>query len=158
VRYKNNQNKILIYQSKTGALELRGDFKRETIWATQEQIVRLFEIDQSVVSRHINNIFKDGEVDRESNMQKMHIANSDKPVAFYSLDLILAVGYRANSARAIEFRQEPERILAHFRNDCQTAIFSPHRDAFRYVLQGRTTKDMESAEATHTRFFFDKNF
>ena len=66
---------VIIYQTKSGAIELQGDFKHETFWVTQAQIVKLFSIDQSVVSRHIKNIFKDGEVDRKSNMQKMHIAN-----------------------------------------------------------------------------------
>jgi len=65
----------MIYQAKSGAIELRGDFTRETIWATQAQIVDLFDVDQSVVSRHIRNIFKDGEIEEKSNMQKMHNAN-----------------------------------------------------------------------------------
>ena len=73
-----NKN-VVIYQAKSGAIELRGDFKRETIWATQTQIVDLFGVDQSVVSRHIKNIFIDGEIEEKSNMQKMHNANSDKP-------------------------------------------------------------------------------
>lgn len=84
------KKEIVIYQGKDGKIELRGDFRRETIWATQAQIVELFNIDQSVVSRHIKNIFKDREVDQKSNMQNMHIANSDKPVVLYSLDVILA--------------------------------------------------------------------
>ncbi len=71
-------NSIIVYQSKTGALELREDVASETIWANQSQIVALFEVDQSVVSRHINNIFKGGEISRKSNMQKMHNAFSDK--------------------------------------------------------------------------------
>ncbi len=75
------KSQVVIYQAKSGAIELRGDFSRETIWASQAQIVGLFGVDQSVVSRHINNIFKDGEIDKKSNMQKMHIANSDKPVS-----------------------------------------------------------------------------
>jgi len=54
--------------------------ENETVWLTQEQIVNLFQRDQSVISRHINNVFNEGELDRESNMQKLHIANSDKPV------------------------------------------------------------------------------
>lgn len=99
-----NKN-IVIYQTKSGAIEFKGDFTKETIWASQAQIVELFSVDQSVVSRHVRNIFKDGEVKVKSNMQKMHIPNSDKPVAFYSLDVVLAVGYRTNSKVAIEFRQ-----------------------------------------------------
>ena len=102
---KNSKNSVVIYQAKNGAIELRGDVRQETIWATQAQVVQLFEVDQSVVSRHIRNIFKDGEVDEKSNMQKMHIANSDKPVTLYSLDMILSIGYRTNSKIAIEFRK-----------------------------------------------------
>lgn len=105
MRKEKATNEIIIFQAKNGAIELRGDFSHETVWATQAQIVELFGVDQSVVSRHIKNIFKDGEIHEKSNMQKMHIANSDKPVTFYSLDIILAVGYRTNSVRAIEFRQ-----------------------------------------------------
>jgi prophage maintenance system killer protein len=106
-----NINKLAIYQTNSGALELKADVEKETIWATQAQIVELYNIDQSVVSRHINNIIKDKEIDEKSNMQKMHIANSDKPVVYYSLDVVLAVGYRTNSGRAIAFRQWATKIL-----------------------------------------------
>ncbi len=101
----------MIYQAKNGAIELRGDASHETIWASQAQIVELFGVDQSVVSRHIKNIFKDGEIEQKSNMQKMHIANSDKPIAVYSLDVILGVGYRTNSRVAIEFRKWATKTL-----------------------------------------------
>ena len=102
---------IIIYQTKSGKIEFRGDFRKDTMWATQAQISELFNISQSVVSRHINNIFKNAEVDKKSNMQKMHIANSDKPVAFYSLDTILSVGYRTNSKVAIDFRKWATKVL-----------------------------------------------
>jgi len=111
MKKKPTNNQAIIYQAKNGAIELRGDFSRDTVWATQAQIVSLFEVDQSVVSRHINNIFSDGEVDEKSNMQKMHIANSDKPVVSYSLDVILSVGYRTNSKIAIEFRRWATKTL-----------------------------------------------
>jgi hypothetical protein len=86
-------------------LELKVSFNNETLWLTQLQLCDIFEKDQSVISRHINNIFRDKEVEEKSNMQKMHIANSDKPVKFCSLDIVLAVGYRTNSSKAIKFRQ-----------------------------------------------------
>ncbi|NCD06106.1 MAG: Fic/DOC family protein [Spirochaetia bacterium] len=108
---KEDKEKLIIYQTKSGSLEFKGDFKKETIWASQADIVKLFKVDQSVVSRHIKNIFKDGEVLEKSNMQKMHIANSDKPVYFYSLDVILSVGYRTNSKVAIEFRKWATKTL-----------------------------------------------
>lgn len=61
---------LLIYQASSGALELKQDLTNETVWATQAQIVNIFEVDQSVVSRHINNVFKEGEIEEKSNMQK----------------------------------------------------------------------------------------
>ena len=106
------ENNIVIFQD--GEIELKVSIEKETIWLTQKQIVELFQKDQSVISRHINNIFKDKEVDEKSNMQKMHIANSDKPVKFYSLDIVLAVGYRTNSARAIEFRRWATSVLKEY--------------------------------------------
>lgn len=108
------QNNLVIYQTSNGSIEFRGDFSHETIWATQAQIVELFGIDQSVVSRHIRNIFKEGEVDEKSNMQKMHIANSDKPIVLYSLDIVLAVGYRTNSTRAIVFRRWASDLIKKY--------------------------------------------
>lgn len=88
------KNEVVAYQGKSGAIELRGDFECDTIWAIQDDIVRLFDKDQSVISRHVGNILRDKEVDPKSNMQKVHIANSNKPITLYSLDIILAVGYR----------------------------------------------------------------
>src|SRR3989338_7997856 len=111
MKNKKNDNQIVIFQAKSGAIELRGDFDKETIWATQMQIANVFRIERSVVTKHIRNILKDKEISEKSNVQKMHIPNSDKPTAFYSLDIILAVGYRANSKRAIEFRQWATKTL-----------------------------------------------
>ncbi|HRH32958.1 MAG TPA: virulence protein RhuM/Fic/DOC family protein [bacterium] len=138
---------MVIYQATSGALELRGDFSRETIWATQAQIVKLFNIDQSVASRHINNILKQGEVDAKSNMQKMHIANSDKPVVFYSLDLILAVGYRANSARAIEFRKWATEVLRSHITDGFTINKSRIKDNYDHFL--KSVSDIQSLLPEH---------
>ena len=107
----NTERELLVYQAANGAIELKGDLSHDTIWASQQQVSDIFGIDQSVVSRHIRNIFKSAEVDKESNMQKMHIANSDKPVGFYSLDIILAVGYRTNSSVAIAFRKWATQTL-----------------------------------------------
>jgi prophage antirepressor-like protein len=107
-----DKSNIEVYND--GELELKISVNDETIWLSQAQICNIFEKDQSVISRHINNIFKDEEVDGKSNMQKMHIANSDKPVSFYSLDIVLAVGYRTNSSKAIRFRQWATLILKNY--------------------------------------------
>ena len=111
---KNEDGKLVLYTGANGEVELRADTDKETIWATQAQIVELFGIDQSVVSRHIKNILDDGEVDEKSNMQNMHNAISDKPVSMYSLDIILAVGYRTNSSKAIKFRQWATTTLREY--------------------------------------------
>ena len=107
-----NKSNLVIYSD--GELELKISVTDETIWLTQAQLSDIFEKDQSVISRHINNIFKDNEVDEKSNMQKMHIANSDKPVSFYSLVIVLAVGYRTNSSKAIKFRQWATSVLKNY--------------------------------------------
>lgn len=75
---------------------------------------QLFGVDTSGISRHLSNIFDSGELDEKSSLQKMQIANSDKPVAFYSLDAIIAVGYRVSSLRATRFRQWTTKILNEY--------------------------------------------
>ncbi len=103
---------IVIYED--GNVELKTTVESETVWLRQNEIATLFDKDRTVITRHINNILKDNEVDEKSNVQKMHIANSDKPVKFYSLDIILAVGYRTNSAKAIKFRQWATKVLKDY--------------------------------------------
>jgi len=104
-------NEIILYQSNelTERLEVR--IENETVWLSQEQIVRLFQRDQSVISRHIRSVFKEGELDEKSNMQKMHISGSDKPVAFYILNVIISVGYRVKSKQGTQFRIWATQVL-----------------------------------------------
>lgn len=108
---KKKDTNLVIYQAKNGAIEFRGDISHETLWATQAQIAEVFGVERSVVTKHIRNILKDGEVSEKSNVQKMHIANSDKPVATYSLDVILSIGYRTNSKVAMDFRKWATKTL-----------------------------------------------
>ena len=109
-----NKGEIIIYQTSKKEVDLRVRFENESVWLRQNQIAELFEKDRTVITKHINRIFKDEEVDKKSNVHFLHIANSDKPVAFYSLDVILAVGYRTNSAKAINFRQWATKILKEY--------------------------------------------
>ncbi len=117
---KNQLKQLVIYQGKNGAIEFRGDFNRETIWGTQKQIAEVFGVDRSVVTKHIKNIFKDAELDKKLVCAKFahttqHGAikgkTQTKEVEFYNLDIVLAVGYRTNSARAIEFRKWATKTL-----------------------------------------------
>jgi hypothetical protein len=115
INLKNDENgKLIIYTGPKGVVELRADTNKETIWATQAQIAELFDIDRTVVTKHINNILKDKEISEKSNVQKMHIPNSDKPINLYSLDVILAIGYRTNSSKAIKFRQWATKTLREY--------------------------------------------
>lgn len=100
---------IAIFESETGDIQVQ--LEQDTVWLSQAQMIMLFERDQSVISRHIRNVFKDGELEKETNMQKMHIANSDKPVAYYSLDMIISVGYRVKSQQGVKFRQWATKLL-----------------------------------------------
>ena len=95
---------IVLYRTKDGRTALDVRLEHETLWLTQKEIAVLFVTERSVITRHIRNIFQSGELRQESNVQKMHIAGSDKPVAYYSLDMIISVGYRVNSRRGTEFR------------------------------------------------------
>ena len=102
---------IVLYRSKDGAVQLDVPLEKETIWLSQFQMCELFGRDQSVISRHIRNIFKEGELQEKSTMQKMHSAGSDKPVAFYSLDAVISTGYRVKSRRGTEFRIWATNVL-----------------------------------------------
>ncbi len=95
-------------------VEVHIDRQNDTVWLNKNQMAQLFEIDRSGVSRHIRNIFTQSELDEKSNVQKMHIASSDKPVDFYSLDVVLAVGYRANSGKASAFRRWATDVLKQY--------------------------------------------
>lgn len=102
------KNKVMIFQSKKGGIELRGDYKKDTIWASQQQIADIFNVERSVITKHVRNILKDKELDEKSVCAKFaHTASDGKvyDVQFYNLDIVLAIGYRANSKRAIEFRK-----------------------------------------------------
>jgi len=99
-----NTGSIVIYKPTKGKESLDVQLKQETIWLTQTQIAVLFETERSVITKHLRNIFLSGELQEKSNVQKMHITDSDKPVKFYNLDAIISVGYRVNSHRATQFR------------------------------------------------------
>jgi prophage maintenance system killer protein len=104
-----DQIKIAIYQAENQSVEVH--LQGETVWLRQEQMAELFGRDRTVISRHIRNVFAEGELVRESNVQNLHIANSDKPVSLYSLDVIISVGYRVKSAEGVRFRQWATQIL-----------------------------------------------
>jgi prophage maintenance system killer protein len=110
-------NNLVIYQAKNGAIQFRGDFTKETIWATQAQIAEVFNTTPQNITLHLKNIFKDKELDPRSTCKEFLQVQIEgnrtikRQVKFYSLDIILAVGYRTNSAKAIEFRKWATKVL-----------------------------------------------
>ena len=109
-----NKNEIVIFETEDKGISLQVAVENENVWLNQAQMVELFQRDVSVISRHIKNVFKENEVDEKSNLHFLQIANSDKPVAYYSLDVIISVGYRVKSKRGIEFRRWANSIIKDY--------------------------------------------
>lgn len=107
------QGEIILYQPDE-AVKLEVRLENETVWLTQAQIAELFQRDRTVITKHINNVFKEEELEEKSNVHFLHIADSDKPVKFYSLDVIISVGYRVKSKRGTQFRQWANKILKDY--------------------------------------------
>jgi len=105
---------MLIYQTEDGLTKIDVSFENDTVWLSKSQMAELFQRDRSVISKHIKNVFNEGELSPESNVQNLHIANSDKPVDFYSLDVIISVGYRVKSQRGVQFRIWATGILKEY--------------------------------------------
>ncbi len=111
---KEKQHEIVVYQTKAGAIELNRDTNANTVWATQADIAEIFGSERSVITKHIRNLLKDNELNVKSVCAKMARTAEDGKtykVQFYNLDVILAVGYRTNSSRAIAFRQWATQTL-----------------------------------------------
>ena len=107
------QKELVIFESEDQAVSLKVPVEEETVWLTQAQMTRLFSVDRTVITRHVNNVFRDEELDEKSNVH-FYIANSDKPVKLYSLDVIIPVGYRIKSKRGIEFRRWANKVLKDY--------------------------------------------
>lgn len=105
---------IIIYQTEDGLTKINVNMQNETVWLSKTQMAELFQRDRSVISKHIKNVFEEGELSRESNVQILHVANSDKPVEFYNLDVIISVGYRVKSQRGVQFRIWATSILKEY--------------------------------------------
>lgn len=108
------EKNIIIYQTESGEIKLRADLKEETVWANLDQIASLFNRDKSVISRHISNVFKEGELERETVVAKNATTASDGKiyqVDYYNLDMIISVGYRVNSNVATKFRKWATKTL-----------------------------------------------
>lgn len=110
-----DNNKIIIYNTEDGKVNIDVKLENDTVWLTQSQMSLLFDKDQSVIARHIKNIFREGELDEKSNMQILHnTLYKYRPTTIYNLDVIISVGYRVKSKRGIQFRIWANKIIKDY--------------------------------------------
>lgn len=110
----NKNSDMIIYTTENGLTKIEATFDGDTVWLSKAQMAELFQRDRSVISKHIKNVFEEGELLREGNVQILHITTSDKPVEFYNLDVIISVGYRVKSKRGTQFRIWATGILKEY--------------------------------------------
>ena len=110
----NENNQIIIYQTEDGQTQVDVRMENETVWLTTSQMAILFEREESNIRRHVINVFKEGELEKENNVHFLHVNGVKKPVPFYNLDVIISVGYRVKSQRGVKFRQWANRILKQY--------------------------------------------
>ena len=114
------QKKIQIYKVANGEVVFNFDTNAETLWATEDQVSRLFNVDRSVVNRHIRNIYRDGELDETKTAKEIFVVRTEgnrevrRKVKMYNLDAIISVGYRVNSKKATDFRIWATKVLHHY--------------------------------------------
>src|SRR6266481_10020707 len=108
---------IAIYKGKGGRIEFRTDVTKETIWATQDQVAVLFDVQKAAISKHVKNIFASGELPQKGTVSKMETVQHEgrrsvhRDIEYYNLDLVLSIGYRVNSKKATLFRQWATKTL-----------------------------------------------
>ena len=110
----NTQLEFLVYHTVEGNVSVNAFIHDETIWITANQMATLFDKSESTIRKHINNVFDEGELDRENNTQKMRVDGVKQPVAYYNLDTVISVGYRVNSRRATQFRIWATGVLKEY--------------------------------------------
>lgn len=144
---KKLEQKMVIYQTKSGALELRGDIEKETVWASLDEISIVFGRDKSVISRHLKNIYKEGELQQVSTVAKNATVqlegkrNVTREIEYYNLDAIISVGYRVNSKVATEFRQWATKTLREHITKGYT--INPKRVAQNYDVFMKAVSDVQ---------------
>ena len=134
---ENNKTELIIYQSKNGDIKLDVSLKNETVWLTANQMALIFNRDEKVIRKHINNVFNDGELDKENNTQKMRVDGVKQFVSYYSLDVIISVGYRVKSLEGVRFRKwATERIK-------------------EYIIKGYTMDDERLKNLGGGKYFYE---
>ena len=123
-----NKNEIVLFETEDNEVKLEVPVREETVWLSANQMSALFDRDEKTIRKHINNAFSDGEVDKNNNTQKMRVEGVKQLVPYYTLDVIISVGYRVKSKRGVEFRRWANSVLK------------------QYILQGYAVNDKRIAQ------------
>lgn len=107
-------DKIVIYRTADGQTSIDVKLEDETVWLSANQMANLFDRDEKTIRKHINNVFSEGELEKENNTHFLRVDGVKQPVAFYSLDVIISVGYRVKSQRGIQFRIWANKVLKEY--------------------------------------------
>jgi len=159
-----NRGEIIIYRAEDNTVQLDVRMENETVWLTQEQMALLFQRDKTVITRHINNIYKEGELQRESTSAKFAFVPETRErqydVSLYNLDVIISVGYRVKSQRGVQFRQWANRILKDYLVKGYAVNEKLRREQLsdlRQLVQivGRTVQSKAVESADETQAIFD---
>ena len=108
------KNEIVIFETEDSQISLSVPVENEMVWLSANQMAALFERDEKTIRKHINNVFAEGEVDKNNNTQKMRVDGVKQLVPFYTLDVIISVGYRVKSKRGVEFRRWANSVLKQY--------------------------------------------
>ena len=110
----NLSDKIVIYQTKDGKTSIDVKLENDTVWLSANQMAALFERDEKTIRKHINNVFSENELEKKNNTHFLRVDGVKQSVAFYSLDVIISVGYRVKSQRGTQFRIWANKVLKEY--------------------------------------------
>ena len=154
------QESIVIYTSEDGQTKVDGSMENETVWLSSNQMALLFDRDEKTVRKHVNNVFADGELDKNNNTQFLRVDGVKQPVAYYTLDVIISVGYRVKSQRGVQFRRWANKILKEYlikgyviNNDIKVERYNELKDVVR--LMSRALSFQEKATETEYSGLFN---
>ena len=142
------QESIVIYTSEDGQTRVDVRMENETVWLTTSQMAILFEREESNIRRHVINVFKEGELEKENNVHFLHVNGVKKPVPFYNLDVIISVGYRVKSQRGVQFRKWANSILKEYlikgyviNNDIKVERYNELKDVVRLMSRALSLQE-----------------
>ena len=155
-----NNNQIIIYQTADDQTQIEVHMENETVWLTTHQMAMLFDREESNIRRHVINVFKEGELEKENNVHFLHVNGVKKPVPFYNLDVIISVGYRVKSQRGVQFRQWANRVLKQYLIKGYAINERLHHEQISELRQlvqvvGRTLQHREQENTIETQDLLD---